>query len=290
MLCANILRFVALPPPASAPAAASQADNGDRDDDDDRFTHAGDEENEEEEGERPRPVTRSPLEGLPPELVDRLLRSLVKHGALLPPTLAALHGCDPSVLDLSSCRGVSDAWLASFAHAPLTDLNLKGAVGVTDAGLGALQGLRHLRRADLSHCCQIRGDGLRGALGQSRGLSTLNLTGCVQLTDAGLEPLPRSAATLRALSLEGCRRLTDAACRGPLRQLQGLEVLSLNQCQGLSCDGLLACLGALPRLQQLDLGFLGPQAKVGPAVFGVLPPTLEALVLDQATELGNSGE
>lgn len=50
--------------------------------------------------------------GLPQELVDRIVSSLTSHGALNSTTLRCLNKCELSVLNLASCRGVSDEWFS----------------------------------------------------------------------------------------------------------------------------------------------------------------------------------
>jgi hypothetical protein len=52
--------------------------------------------------------------GIPQELVDDILDSLVKHSALNATTLRALRKCELSELTLSRSRGVSDDWLCAL--------------------------------------------------------------------------------------------------------------------------------------------------------------------------------
>lgn len=49
--------------------------------------------------------------GLPQEIVDDVVASLVKHSALNATTLRVLRNCELASLSLSGCRGVSDDWL-----------------------------------------------------------------------------------------------------------------------------------------------------------------------------------
>lgn len=51
--------------------------------------------------------------GLPQELVDQILASLTSHGALNSTTLRCLNKCELRVMNLASCRGVSDEWFSS---------------------------------------------------------------------------------------------------------------------------------------------------------------------------------
>jgi len=52
--------------------------------------------------------------GIPQDLVDDILASLVSHSALNATTLRALRKCEIVELPLSRCRGVSDDWLTSL--------------------------------------------------------------------------------------------------------------------------------------------------------------------------------
>lgn len=64
--------------------------------------------------------------GLPQDVVDDIVQSLMRHAALNSTTLRALRNCELSSLSLAGCRGVSDEWLeplssrASMTSSPLT--------------------------------------------------------------------------------------------------------------------------------------------------------------------------
>lgn len=51
---------------------------------------------------------------MPPDVVDRIVKSLTSHAALNSTTLRTLSKCELGALSLANCRGVSDEWLASF--------------------------------------------------------------------------------------------------------------------------------------------------------------------------------
>lgn len=53
--------------------------------------------------------------GLPQNVVDEIIGSLVKHAALNATTLRVLRNCELGKLVLSACRGVTDEWLEPFA-------------------------------------------------------------------------------------------------------------------------------------------------------------------------------
>jgi hypothetical protein len=52
--------------------------------------------------------------GLPQDVVDDVVQSLIRHSALNATTLKVLRQCPLAELSLAGCRGVSDEWLAPF--------------------------------------------------------------------------------------------------------------------------------------------------------------------------------
>ncbi len=54
--------------------------------------------------------------GLPQDIVNAILKSLVSHAALNATTLKALRRCELDQLPLSGCRGVSDEWLLPLSE------------------------------------------------------------------------------------------------------------------------------------------------------------------------------
>jgi hypothetical protein len=52
--------------------------------------------------------------GLPQDIVDDMVASLVQHSALNATTLRVLKNCELSSLSLAGCRGVTDEWLESL--------------------------------------------------------------------------------------------------------------------------------------------------------------------------------
>jgi Leucine Rich repeat len=49
--------------------------------------------------------------GLPQDVVDDVIQSLMQHSALTATTLSVLRHCELGALSLAGCRGVTDAWL-----------------------------------------------------------------------------------------------------------------------------------------------------------------------------------
>jgi internalin A len=139
------------------------------------------------------------------------------------PELAALPRLKS--LDLSLTR-VTDHGLLQLKTAPaITDLNLYYAELVTDAGISAVKGWKHLRRLDL------RGTKVTDlTLQQLTGVASLEAldVGYALITDVGLDPLA-SLRNLKELCIGG-NKLTDNGLQ-PLRQVRGLTYLDVEGAQ-----------------------------------------------------------
>jgi Leucine-rich repeat (LRR) protein len=125
-------------------------------------------------------------------------------------------------LDLSLTR-ISDHGLEQLKDAPtITDLNLYSDELITDAGLSALKGWKHLKRLS------VRGTKITDTtLQHLSGVTSLESldAGYAQITDVGLELLT-PLTNLRELAIGG-NKLTDAGLQS-LRQLPGLMYLDLS--------------------------------------------------------------
>jgi internalin A len=128
-------------------------------------------------------------------------------------------------LDLSETR-ISDHGLRQLKGAPaIEDLNLRYAELITDEGISALKGWKHLKRLDLEGT-KITDSALQH-LSTLNSLEALNV-GSVLVTDAGLESLT-ALTNLKELTLGG-DKLTDAGLQA-LRQLPRLTFLDLGGVQ-----------------------------------------------------------
>ncbi|MGD0296986.1 MAG: hypothetical protein ABSE86_07700 [Bryobacteraceae bacterium] len=125
-------------------------------------------------------------------------------------------------LDLSLTR-ISDHGLEQLKDAPaITDLNLYSDELITDAGLSALKGWKHLKRLS------VRGTKITDTtLQHLSGVTSLESldAGYAQITDVGLELLT-PLTNLKELAIGG-NKLTDAGLQS-LRQLPGLVYLDLS--------------------------------------------------------------
>jgi len=107
-------------------------------------------------------------------------------------------------LSLRDAANVTDAGLAHLAKLEkLTTLDLSGLGKVGNAGLGHLAGLEDLARVRLPR--RAGNNGLE-KLARSRALTHLDLAGCGSLTDAALAFVARAFPRLTHLGLEGCDR------------------------------------------------------------------------------------
>jgi internalin A len=128
-------------------------------------------------------------------------------------------------LDLSLTR-ISDHGLQQLKNAPgITDLNLYYAELITDEGLAAVKGWKHLKRINLRGT-KITDTTLQHLSGVT-SLESLDI-GFVQVTDVGLDRLT-SLPNLKELAVGG-NKLTDVGLQ-PLRQLPGLTYLDLSGSQ-----------------------------------------------------------
>jgi internalin A len=125
-------------------------------------------------------------------------------------------------LDLSLTR-ISDHGLEQLKDAPaITDLNLYSDELITDAGLSALKGWKHLKRLS------VRGTKITDTtLQHLSGVTSLESldAGYAQITDVGLDLLT-PLTNLKELAIGG-NKLTDTGLQS-LRQLPGLVYLDLS--------------------------------------------------------------
>jgi Leucine-rich repeat (LRR) protein len=125
-----------------------------------------------------------------------------------------------------SLTRVSDHGLQELRNAPsITNLDLRYAEMITDGGLMALRGWKHLKRLNLRGT-KVTDAGLQH-LSTVTSLESLDL-GFVQVTDVGLDQLT-SLPKLKELTLGG-NKLTDTGLEA-LRQLPGLIYLDLGGAQ-----------------------------------------------------------
>lgn len=162
------------------------------------------------------------------------------------------------VLDLSHCKGLTDAAMAHVAQLGTLEEIRFGYSSISDVGLAALAALTRLRKLDLRYNggrdavdAVFSGEGF-AAFDEHRSLAVLGLTYCRGLTDAGLARIAELPA-LEALDLSGRRtgRVT-ATGLGALGRCATLATLDLSDCP-LDLDEAMQGWTNLAALRHLDL-------------------------------------
>ncbi len=163
---------------------------------------------------------------------------------------------DLTYLDLSLTR-ITDQGMYEIKNLPgIVELSLYYAEYVTDEGMAAIKGWKHLKRLNV-HGAKVSDTTLEHISGIST-LESLNI-GSAMITDVGLERLV-SLTNLKELTIGG-NKLGDAGLQA-LRQMPGLTYLDLNGRQGTDANvwtigmsdlGLSAVL-TLKNLRELRLG------------------------------------
>jgi Leucine Rich repeat len=216
--------------------------------------------------------------GLPQDVVDCIVSSLVSHSALNATTLRIFKHCELNSLSLAGCRGVSDAWIEALVTRPLSlaiqDSEMEGLESIRSNGLrrdvenniecddlSGCSTTSFVSAASQHHPCDDDDDEEEEEEDHAmEDLATLlpsppyHNPSMLFLGDAGrtdFEVPATFTSSLTLLDLRGSSNLTD---RGLLQlcNLTQLEVAKLDNCHGLVGYGLLA-LSSSHRLQTLSL-------------------------------------
>ena len=184
--------------------------------------------------------------GLPQDVVDDIVRSLISHSALNATTLRALRNCELRSLSLANCRLVTDEWLHSLSQ--------QGSIP-SDSPLSKHSSLASddtvMEEVDIEaqNPSSEKFYGTFEELSQSSVSSFVSANEDFPMEDTRpmkeCTPCAQSIAccvtsSLTMLDLRGSQHLTD---RG-LLQLTGLHCLEevrLDNCHSLVGHGLLAC-------------------------------------------------
>jgi len=208
--------------------------------------------------------------GLPQDVVDDIVKSLMKHAALNATTLRILRNCELGALSLAGCRGVTDEWLLPLSRAPTASPTLTHTSHASDQ-------LECMSNMDLDfpnthpHATFHKARG-----GEDSSCSTSSFVSAssrpyegttadddhpmdvkfspVPMKDVVMHPpvaSPTITSYLTLLDLRGSQRLTDQGLM-QLHDLQSLEVVKLDGCHSLVGRGLLA-FAASHRLHTLSL-------------------------------------
>jgi hypothetical protein len=212
--------------------------------------------------------------GLPQEVVDDVIQSLVKHSALNATTLRVLRNCELGALSLAGCRGVTDEWLQPLSTRSVTSspelyprVNDENGVQSMDLDYDrkpsdAFYGTFDSHKFEESSCSTSsfvtatstpympESPQLASASSDTpmEGLAVLDTK---RSHSANMVPLPTVTSNLTLLDLRGSQRLTDRGLM-QLTDLRQLEVAKLDNCHALVGRGLLA-LSSSHRLHTLSL-------------------------------------
>jgi hypothetical protein len=184
--------------------------------------------------------------GLPGDVVDDVVRSLICHAALTATTLRILRQCPVANLSLAHCRGVTDQWLAPLRGSPAPptpscDASVEAMQvdynhGYDDEEEHFVNSLETKHSSEESSCSTDTFCSTSSLLAKSpaQDMPTLGSSSSVAVSSSSC-----LTSQMTALDLRGSQRLTD---RGLLQltDLSRLEVAKLDHCHSLQGRGLLA--------------------------------------------------
>ena len=171
--------------------------------------------------------------GIPQDLVDDILRSLVNHSALNATTLSRLRRCELQKLPLARSRGVSDEWLMA--------LNEKDIPEYTEWKTPNSKDCRDSDDEDLISAGSCSSTSFHSAI-SSTPLSA-NKYETLQLEEAKIssvvEDISNSAISkITLLDLRGSQKVTDKGLL-QLKDLSFVEVARFDNCTSLVGRGLI---------------------------------------------------
>jgi hypothetical protein len=207
--------------------------------------------------------------GLPHDVVDDIVKSLMKHAALNATTLRILRNCELGALSLAGCRGVTDEWLQPLGSRSLTASPVLSHISQSEE-------YERIESMDLdfprpSHDSLTQKQTVAGSEASSCSTSSF-LSASSTPYEADLESAPKDvkfsptertpsspipmndfmvhnpsamvpSATITSyltlLDLRGSQRLTDRGLM-QLHDLGSVEVVKLDGCHSLVGHGLLA--------------------------------------------------
>ena len=194
--------------------------------------------------------------GIPQDLVDGILASLVNRSALNATTLKALRRCELSELPLSRSRGVSDDWLYALnenrhvsnsnGNSNSEDQDALSCQSVSSSDSASFQSAvsSPKKLSSLKSCNDASylflpltcgGEGLEFHSVTSQ-LSLLDLRGSQQVTDKGLLQLT-SLRCLEVAMLDNCYSITGKGL-SCFRNSYRLHTLSLSNCRCLADEAI----------------------------------------------------
>lgn len=192
--------------------------------------------------------------GLPQDVVDDIVGSLVKHNAINGTTIKVLRNCEISSLRLAGCRGVTDEWLSHFGGDKNEPLRAHSRSSYNSEQMEVDdEGSKKTAEVFFNASCEYSESGSTSSylsaasnLGPPNtigGHSTDLLSPDKSAVDEHFDSSPLTCASttsnMTLLDLRGSHRLTDKGLR-QLSELSALEVARLDNCHSLVGRGLLA--------------------------------------------------
>lgn len=208
--------------------------------------------------------------GLPQDIVDDIVKSLMQHSALNAATLRVLRNCEIGALNLAGCRGVSDAWLEPFSvKTPRSSPQLSNLSSPSDEETMECMDLGHFKKKSEEESenasCSTSSFVSASSTPISPTTDRLEPSNCVSspsslpvedfvMHNPSIGPFlsqPNVTSSLFLLDLRGSQGLTDRGLT-QLSNLGSLEVAKLDNCHSLAGRGLVA-FASSHRLHTLSL-------------------------------------
>jgi hypothetical protein len=218
--------------------------------------------------------------GLPHDVVDDIVKSLMKHAALNATTLRILRNCELDALSLAGCRGVTDEWLQPLGSRSLTaspvpshishpeeyvgmeskdldfpspshDFTHKQAVTGSEASSWSTSSFVSASSTPYEADVDGAPKDVKFWPTERTPSSPIPMKDFMMHNPSALAPSPTITSYLTLLDLRGSQRLTDRGLM-QLHDLGSLEVVKLDGCHSLVGRGLLA-FAASHRLHTLSM-------------------------------------
>ncbi|XP_066490096.1 protein AMN1 homolog isoform X2 [Tiliqua scincoides] len=202
------------------------------------------------------------LKPLPPNIKDKLIKSLSVHGWITDSNISTILHPGVEALDLRDCN-ISDSALHQLCHCKqLKKINLsvwkENRPTITSEGVAALAlSCRFLREASFKRCSNLMDHGVLTLSLNCPLLQILNIGGCSSITDSSLQALGQNcrylhsvdfsstqvtddgvvalasgmcSENLKEIHMERCVKLTDVAVEAVLTYCPKMYILLFHGC------------------------------------------------------------
>jgi len=191
--------------------------------------------------------------GVPQELVDKMVESLLDHRMFCKEMLSAFQGCEFSKISLSKCQNVDDEWLVHLSVLDCTSfsyMDLSNCWALTRAGLLHIRGMTSLKTMKLRNCFDLEGTALQ-FLASCCQLREIDLSNWKSIDLIGIDLISKLCC-LEKVCLRGCS--VDDSAMVKLSSLVCLTQMDLSMCQAITAEGF-GVLRNLPHLRKLNVGW-----------------------------------